>query len=167
MQDFRLTDHAKKLLKLIQEAEGDWVNRPALARALDKKRLNVWETKLLIDMAEAGLIEMSQRPTSGPAGQEWIYRLPTDEAGVVDYSIYLEYDELEGKIKGRLKPEAFERLRNQQYEAPYSLKIRAIRDDQYPDGVIVMTITEKKDITERQWDRIMRLALTWLKEHGY
>ena len=74
MTDPKLTEHAQSLLDFIRTQGGEWVTRSDLAKHQDKKRLNVWDVKLLSDLAEADLIETRQVDAPGPIGYEWQYR---------------------------------------------------------------------------------------------
>lgn len=69
-----LTDQARDLLKTIQRWRGEWVNRKQIAEVEGKKKLNKWDTKLLDDLAIAGLIEARKVTIKSPIGYEWQYR---------------------------------------------------------------------------------------------
>lgn len=69
-----LTEQARELLAIVRRWRGEWVNRKDIATAENKTRLNKWDTKLLDDLTEAGLIEARKHPITGPIGYEWQYR---------------------------------------------------------------------------------------------
>lgn len=75
-----LTPQAQQLLDALRQA-GDWINRTALARRVDKTALNKWDVILLAKLVDAGLVETMQIPRHGPIGYEWKYRAipPTTE----------------------------------------------------------------------------------------
>jgi hypothetical protein len=75
----KLTEHGEKLLAVIRRAGGKTVTRSYIADGMGKTRLNVWETKLLDEMATAGLIEAEKRPIKGPIAYEWVYRATQKE----------------------------------------------------------------------------------------
>lgn len=67
----KLTPHGARLLAIIQGA-GDWLDRPALAAAMGKKRLNPWDVLVLDKLAGAGLIEAeTRRQRSLPKPSHW------------------------------------------------------------------------------------------------
>lgn len=75
----RLTEHGETLLEIVQRAGGEIVTRSDIAKALGKTRLNVWEVKLLDEMAAAGLIQAEKLPIKSPIGYEWQYRATQKE----------------------------------------------------------------------------------------
>lgn len=70
----RITPHGERMLEAIRNAGGQWVRRSQIAEALGKKRLTQWEIALLGALVNGGLIEAEQRPFSGLAGVQWVYR---------------------------------------------------------------------------------------------
>ena len=70
-----LTEHGQKLLAVLRGANGQWMNRKAIAEAMHRNKLYIWDVKLLDDMVNMGLIEKDTRPMSGLIGFEYVYRL--------------------------------------------------------------------------------------------
>lgn len=68
-----LTAHAQTLLGIVRAADG-WINRQYIAQQLGRRKLNVWDTKLLDDMAEADVIQRRKNPISGGIGFEYQYK---------------------------------------------------------------------------------------------
>jgi hypothetical protein len=69
-----LTEKARDLLEVIRLWRGEWVTRAQIAEVEGKKRLNVWDVKLLDDLATAELIEARKVKIKSPIGYEWQYR---------------------------------------------------------------------------------------------
>lgn len=69
-----LTPQAQQLLAIVQRAGGGWVNRSAIAAALEKPRLHVWHIALLDKLAGYDLIEKRKTQVQSPVGYEWQYR---------------------------------------------------------------------------------------------
>lgn len=74
MTSEKLTDQGGKLLQIIRGGGGEFMTRSDIAKVMDKNKLNVWDVKLLHDLAGQGRIEAVKRPIKSPIGYEWIYR---------------------------------------------------------------------------------------------
>ena len=68
-----LTEQAQALLATIRAADG-WINRAAIAHALEKNKLYVWDVQLLERMAAMGLIETRTQPVKAFNSFEYQYR---------------------------------------------------------------------------------------------
>ncbi len=68
-----ITEQGRALLAIIHKAEHG-VTRGDIAAAQNKKRLNVWDVKLLSDLESAGLITIQKRKAPGPIGHEFVYK---------------------------------------------------------------------------------------------
>jgi hypothetical protein len=66
---------AKRLLEGLQAAEGQWLSRSELAKAIGRdKGLNPYDVQLLADLEHRGLVEARKRPREGFIPYEWEYR---------------------------------------------------------------------------------------------
>lgn len=55
--DFYLTDHAKKLLAVLQDKSGEWLTRSYIAKAMKRNRLTPYDNQLLDNMVDAELLQ--------------------------------------------------------------------------------------------------------------
>ncbi|MBZ0293848.1 MAG: hypothetical protein K8L99_14880 [Anaerolineae bacterium] len=69
-----ITDHALKLLEVLQAQTGQWLNRKAIAEGVGKRRLTPYDIELLQRLVDEGLVEIGKRPNPTPIGYEYAYR---------------------------------------------------------------------------------------------
>lgn len=69
-----ITDHARKLLEVLQNHSGQWLNRKAIAEGVGKRRLTPYDIELLQRLVDEGLAEIGKRPNPTPIGYEYAYR---------------------------------------------------------------------------------------------
>ncbi len=73
-----ITDHAMKLLEVLQEQDGKWMTRKAIAEGLGKRRLTPYDIELLQRLCDEQLAEIGKRPNPTPIGFEYAYRISGD-----------------------------------------------------------------------------------------
>lgn len=72
--DRTLEEQSSKILEVIQQREGEWVNRKAIASELGKKTLTAGDLVLLRYLEEQGLIASVSVPTNAPSGVRIEYK---------------------------------------------------------------------------------------------
>ena len=77
--DTPLSEQAQGVLRAVQSSDGDWMKRSAIARAMDKKRLNPYEVAQLSLLIEKELVEVKQEPDNTPIGYVYLYRATGQE----------------------------------------------------------------------------------------
>jgi hypothetical protein len=73
-----ITEHALKLLEVLQQQDGQWMTRRAIAEGLGKRRLTPYDIELLQRLCDERLAEIGKRPNPTPIGYEYAYRAVLD-----------------------------------------------------------------------------------------
>ena len=76
INNIALTETARKLLDVVNEAGGEWLSRKEIVEKIDpdRKQLNVREDEALTFLAFNGLIDMEQRPIKSAIPFQVFYR---------------------------------------------------------------------------------------------
>jgi hypothetical protein len=61
-------------MNILRSADGEWVTRSDIARALEKRKLSPYDIAMLEILQEKGLIEIQHRDNRTPIGYECVYR---------------------------------------------------------------------------------------------
>lgn len=152
-----ITAKAQEILKIIEAAGGEWVNRRQLAESLGKNKLTQWNLKLLDDLIAAGLIEAQQheKPRRASAvGYEHVYRIKTEEP------LYIAYTHLnlqESVQIAQVSSKAFNEVR----DAPYRNLYRKLLHQDNPAAEIVVVTT--MPLADQDEQRILGEVAEWLK----
>lgn len=70
----RLGKHTDLLLEILKAAEGEWLTRSDIARALEKRKLSPYDIAMLEILQEKGVVEIQHRDNRTPIGYEFVYR---------------------------------------------------------------------------------------------
>jgi hypothetical protein len=76
-----LTPHQLKIVEALYHANGEWLTRIQVARALGKKRLTPYDIDCLKQLSDMGIANMSTQPTTAPGSDfAYIYNMGDDVA---------------------------------------------------------------------------------------
>lgn len=79
-----LTPHQLKIIEALYNANGEWLTRIQVARAIGKKRLTPYDINCLKLLTEKELIDTSTQPTNAPGSDfAYIYSMGDEVAFVL------------------------------------------------------------------------------------